>query len=187
MDTAFIEQHSAAVQREARSAESRWNKIITADDIEQEIWLFIMETRSTERFLQDAEPAQVAAALRTRADIICSKERLDLDHFTGNFHYTTTEVRDLLEKVYIEEPTITTADEHADITTALDDLEDEHPGHFIVLYKKYSFGIEPSDTKKTTRAVDALTTIMNRKRSQRDLDRTEGLGTKPKIPDTVDY
>lgn len=182
MEKSFVRQHEAAVKREARSAESRWNKIIEADDIEQEIWLWLMERPGAQEYLSKGEPAQIASALQIRADTICSKNRLDYDHFTGNFHYTTNEVRKLLEKMFIEEHTIRTIDEDIDISMAMEDLEEESPQHFSVLYMKYAFGVEPDHTQKTVRAVDALTTLMNRKRSQRDLERIEGLGTSPTIP-----
>lgn len=185
METELYEKLVDAVQREARLAERRWNKIIEADDIEQELWLFLLENKSSQRFLETAEPAQVAAALKTRADTICSKERLDLDHFSGNYHYTPGEVRDLLDDLGAEYD-VHEADEKIDLQLGLDDLLQYHPEHFETLERVYHQGEEFSSTSaermQKSRAVDKLTEIMNRKRGQRERDRTEGPGTKPNTP-----
>lgn len=185
MDTELYEKLTEAVVREARLAERRWNKIIDHEDIEQEIWLFLLENKSSQRFLETAEPAQVASALKIRADTICAKERLDLDHFSGNFHYTPGEVRDLLEELGAEYD-VHEADEKIDLQLGLDDLLQYHPEHFEMIERVYYLGetIENADPRRKAkdRAVDKLTELMNRKRGQRERDRTEGLGTKPSIP-----
>lgn len=185
METELYEKLVGAVQREARLAERRWNQIIEADDIEQEIWLFLLENKSSQRFLDTAEPAQVAAALKTRADTICSRERLDLDHFSGNYHYTPGEVRDLLEEVGAEYD-VHEADDKVDLQLGLDALLQYHPEHFSILERAYwlgeSFPRGSSDERRSFYAVDKLTEIMNRKRGQRERDRTEGLGTRPTLP-----
>ena len=167
------------VAREARRAQARWNNLLPADDIEQEIWLFLMENPSAQRYLLEGNQAEIAKALMTRADIICSRERLSYDHFTGNFHYSTEEVRDLLEDLTQDRVDLDAS--MVDLDLAMADLEEENPNYYFVLHEAYAAGIEPEDTKSKTRAVDKLTTIMNRKRSQRELDRHEGPGTKPKI------
>lgn len=195
MDTKLYEDLETAVKREARLAESRWNNLISADDIEQEIWLFILENPSSQRFLATAEPAQVASALRTRADVICSRERIDYDHFTGNFHYTPMDVRELLRTLG-EEYDVHTADERADLQLGLEELEQYHPEFYELYVQIYLKGVKfergSSNERRSFNAVDKLTELMNRKRGQRERDRTEGLGTKPKISsisedDSTDY
>lgn len=167
------------VAREALRAQFRWNNLLPAEDIEQEIWLFLMENPSAQRYLLEGNKAEIAKALITRADIICSKERLSYDHFTGNFHYTTEEVRDLLDELTTERVELDPG--LVDLDLAMADLEDEDSAYYFILHEAYVAGVEPKYSIEKTRAVDKLTTIMNRKRSQREMDRTEGLGTKPKI------
>lgn len=185
METELYEKLVDAVQREARLAERRWNNIIEADDIEQEIWLWMIERPGVQRQLQNANPAEIAAVLKRSADQICSKERLDLDHFSGNYHYTPGEVRGLLEEVGAEYD-VHEADSKVDLQLGLDDLLQYHPNQFDVIERIYHHGEDFSSTghlrKEKTRAVDKLTEIMNRKRGQRERDRTEGLGTRPSIP-----
>lgn len=185
METELYEKLVDAVQREAKLAEQRWNYIIEADDIEQEIWLWMIERPGVQRQLQNANPAEIAAVLKKSADQICSKERLDLDHFSGNYHYTPGEVRGLLEEIGAEYD-VHEADDKIDLQLGLDDLLQYHPEYFDLIerayYKGESFHRGSSDERRSFYAVDKLTEIMNRKRGQRERDRTEGLGTRPSIP-----
>lgn len=189
MDTALYEQLEHAVHREARNAEARWNKLMEAADIEQEIWLWMLERPGVQAQLKNASGAELAAVLKKSADQICSKERLDYDHFSGNFHYTPSEVRTLLEAIG-QEYDVHDADERVDLQLGLDELLQYHPNQFEVLQKIYWLGEDFSSTGSLrmakSRAVDKLCELMNRKRNQRERDRTEGLGTKPKIPTVVE-
>ena len=202
----LYEHINEQVAREARLAAGKWNGMVDAGDIEQELWLWIMERPATQKFLLGAEPAQIASSLASRAHDICSKERISYEHFSGQFVYTPAEVRDLLDTYWGSDvhhispevmalaeaelsPTMIqnilggtiSSDEKVDIEQALAELEDIQPNYYFVLHEAYAAGIEPSDRKQKQRAVDKLATLMNRKRSQREMDRHEGPGTKPKI------
>ena len=185
MEAELYEKLVDAVQREARLAERRWNRIIESDDIEQEIWLWMVERPGVQRQLQNANDAEIAAVLKRSADQICSKERLDLDHFSGNYHYTPGEVKGLLEEVGAEYD-VHEADDKVDLQLGLDDLLRFHPEYFDLIerayYKGEHFHREAAERRTKDRAVDKLTEIMNRKRGQRERDRTEGLGPRPSIP-----
>lgn len=197
---------SGAVVREARLASARWNNMTEADDIEQDLWLWIMESPSIQKYLGSANDKQLKSALGQKADSICAQGNLDYDHFSGQYTYTPAEVRELLatyfgsdvsqisaEVMALAEEELSqamisnilggyiTPDEKIDIELALAVLEESHPKYYILLTEVYAAGIEPEDRKVKTRAVDKLTTIMNRKRSQRVSYRHEGPGTKPKV------
>lgn len=185
MESELYEKLVDAVQREARLAERRWNNIIEADDIEQEIWLWMVERPGVQQQLQHANAAETAAVFKRSADQICSKERLDLDHFSGNYHYTPGEVRGLLEEIGAEYD-VHEADDKIDLQLGLDDLLRYHPEYFEVIERVYyhgeDFNINGGMQRRKERSVDKLTEIMNRKRGQRERDRTEGLGTRPTLP-----
>lgn len=195
MDTKLYEDLETAVKREARLAESRWNNLISADDIEQEIWLWLLERPGVQKQLENANAAELSAVFKKSADQICSKERLDYDHFTGNYHYIAKEVRDLLNTLG-EEYDVHSADEKVDFQLGMEDLEQYHNDYYDVIIRAYiqgeDFNISSTTKMLKSRAVDKLTELMNRKRGQRERDRTEGLGTKPKISsisedDSTDY
>lgn len=202
----LYEQIHEQVAREARLAAAKWNGLAEADDVEQDLWVWILESPSIQKYLRDGEPAQTSKALSTKANSICSQERLSADHFSGNWNYNPAEVRDLLdtyggtdvqhvspEVMAIAQENLSqtmienilggtiSADEMIDLGQALEELEYIQPNYYFVLHEAYSAGIEPEDRMSKSRAVDKLTTLMNRKRSQREMDRTEGPGTKPKI------
>lgn len=175
------------VKKVARSTENRWNKMLDADDIEQELWLFIMESPSVQEYLRTRSDGEVVNALNIQADNICSKERLDYEHFTGNFLYNPADVRDLLGRMTQEERVLD--DERIDFEIALEDLRKEYPHYYDSIYSHYYMGYEHEDDAakmRSTRAVAKLADLMNRKRSQRSAERTEGPGTRPKIT-TIDY
>lgn len=175
------------VKKVARSTENRWNKMLDADDIEQELWLFIMESPSVQEYLRTRSDGEIVNALNIQADNICSKERLDYEHFTGNFLYNPADVRDLLGRMTQEERVLD--DERIDFEIALEDLRTEYEHYYDSIYSHYYMGYEFEDNParvRCQRAVDKLADLMNRKRSQRSAERTEGPGTRPKIT-TTDY
>lgn len=175
------------VKKVARSTENRWNKMLDADDIEQDLWLFIMESPSVQDYLRTRSDGEIVNALNIQADNICSKERLDYEHFTGNFLYNPADVRDLLGRMTQEERVLD--DERIDFEIALDDLREEYQHYYEEIMSFYWMGHSPADKaaeRRKDRAVDKLADLMNRKRSQRSAERTEGPGTRPKIT-TTDY
>lgn len=176
----FHEKHSATVKSVAQQAAYRWNGLVEADDIEQDLWLFIMTSPSVSEYMDRSSDGEIRSALRKKADSICSQERDSYDHFTGNFHYSTRDVADILARV--ADCLGVTEAERMDLQLGMEELEAEYPNQFENVHKYY---IEKQPAPKgaiqrrKSRCLEKLTTTMNRKRSQRDLDRAEGLGTRP--------
>lgn len=168
-----------AVRKAAQQAETRWNKLLDADDIEQELWMFIVERPATQNYLRGKSSKEQLKALRKTADSICSKEKLDYERFTGNFLYTPADVRRILSRLAGDERILD--DEAIDFGIGFEALEEEHFHYYEAVRDFYFFGRKvenKSDENLKRRSVDKLAELMNRKRSQREADRTEGLGTK---------
>lgn len=168
-----------AVRKAAQQAETRWNKLLDADDIEQELWVFILERPATQNYLRGKTAKEQISALRKTADSICSKEKLDYERFTGNFLYTPADVRRILSRLAGDERILD--DEAIDFGIGFEALEEEHFHYYEAVRDFYFLGrsVEnKSDENLKRRCVDKLAELMNRKRSQREADRTEGLGTK---------
>lgn len=180
----LYDQIHESVANEARYASNRWNGLLEADDIEQMLWEWILERPSAQAYLKAAEPAQLKAALSTKADHLCSQERIDYDRFTGNFNYTPADVRRILDRVSdFAEPT-EFDDEKLDLEMGMDRLIETHPQYHEVIVKRFFLDEQlegHAEYVRSERAVDKLASLMNRKRSEREADRTEGPGTKPKI------
>lgn len=214
MDLLYDRIHKE-VAREARLAAGRWNGFISADDIEQELWLWIMERPGTQRFFRTANPAQLSAALSSRAGDICSKEKVSYEHFSGQYVYTPADIRGLLETYFgtdvskvssevmalaeseLSETMIQnilggyiTPEEKIDLEEGMEDLEDRNNDYFQSILSQFqdgkSINNNTSEQRVQYRAVDKLCDLMNRKHSQRVYDRTEGPGTKPKNTQTKD-
>lgn len=168
-----------AVRKAAQQAETRWNKLLDADDIEQELWVFIMERPATQNYLRGKSTENQLKALHKTADSICSREKLDYERFTGNFLYTPADVRRILSRLAGDERILD--DEAIDFGIGFEALEDEYPHYYEAVRDFYFFDRSvknKSDKHLKYRAVDRLAELMNRKRSKREADRTEGLGTK---------
>lgn len=182
MNDEYVREVAASVKAAARHAETRWNGVMEADDIEQELWMFIMESPSVQRALEQLQEQDRVARLHTKANSIVSREKLSYDHFTGNYHYTPSDVRELLEQLGKEEEI--SLEERLDLELGIELLKDQHESYYTALKSWYVLGI-PAESgaakRKLYRAVDKLADLMNRKRSQRELDRVEGLGTKKEV------
>ena len=168
-----------AVRKAAQQAETRWNKLLDAEDIEQELWVFILESQSVQKALVGLSDKDKVARLKKKADSICSREKLDYERFTGNFLYTPAGVRRILSRLAGDERVLD--DEAIDFGIGFEALENEYPQYYEAIKDFYFFGrsVEnKSDKNLKYRAVDRLAELMNRKRSQREVERTEGLGTK---------
>lgn len=168
-----------AVKKAAQQAEKRWNKMLDADDIEQELWAFILESKAVQSTLSALDDKDKVARLKQKADSICSKEKLDYERFTGNFLYTPADVRRILSRLAGDERVLD--DEAIDFGIGFEALEEEHFHYYEAVRDFYFFGREvknKSDENLKRRSVDKLAELMNRKRSKREGDRTQGLGTK---------
>lgn len=178
----LYEKVEGTVKKVAQETHIRWARIMPADDIEQELWLYILEHPSTQEWMLTAKSSTMKSILAKQGDYICSKERLDYDHFTGNYNYNSQEVGALLEGL-VGGKSIK-PDMAVDLQLGMEDLQKEHPQFFETLHDIYWERLDYSDTpkrKRKSRALSKLAELMNRKRSQREAERTEGPGTKPKI------
>lgn len=187
MIAGLYERINKTVTKEAQKAERRWNNFVDADDIEQELWMFIMTRPSVQEYLIGADILLAARALATQADSICSKERLAYDRFTGNWTYNPMEVRELLQK-YLKNVNELPTEEKCDLEKALEYMKSNHPRYFSVLQKYHWVG-EPfrtgAEKERLSQAHRTLADVMNAKRSTLVNQRTEGLGTASNNLDIV--
>lgn len=178
----------SAVEKAALQAERRWNNMVSSDDIEQELWLFIMTSQAVTYYLLKNKEGDRVAALKAKADSICSKEKLDYDHFTGNYHYMPSDVRRILKNLTQERRVLD--EEQFDVDEGLKDLEREYPEYHQAIVDQWWYGYPPSAPKEQDlreRAIDKLADLMNRKRSQRDAEYTEGHSVRNTEKENVEW
>ena len=94
-----IESWSKEIRKVARRAELEWPGIADAEDIEQEVYLHILERPGTQRDLAEMDDLSRYRTLHKIAQRIASNERTKLDRFHGNFKFSVDEVRSLLESL----------------------------------------------------------------------------------------
>src|SRR5262245_39788515 len=87
------------IQKVARRASNDWPGVIEEEDLVQEIYLHILEAPGTERDLAGMGDNARYQTLNKIAQRITSRERDNVDRFSGNFRYSVDEVRALLGSV----------------------------------------------------------------------------------------
>lgn len=84
------------IRRAARSAARKWVGVIDAEDLEQEVWIRLLDHDYFDRWVE-MDPLARRRVLRIIANQIASGERESYAVFTGQVYYGSDEVRSLLE------------------------------------------------------------------------------------------
>lgn len=178
------------VKKAARAVVSEWPGVIELDDVEQEVWVRLLDPGYglPVETLVDQEPAERYKILKAIGHRVAAKEREDYAHFSGNYRYGTDEVRKYLKNGILYELT-------DDVRTEFDIFSPDNPGnrkpgyidtdmisvkidmeeglravgkskpHYVdALISYYVNGLKLGDSemKRVRRAADALTREMNR-------------------------
>lgn len=85
------------VRQAAKTVARGWDGVVEADDVEQEIWVYLLEKRQVYA-IQKLEEQHRRNLLRRIGTQISQQHRADYEAFTGNFLYSTDDVRAILEK-----------------------------------------------------------------------------------------
>lgn len=179
------------VRAAAKAVAFRWPGVVEADDLEQEIWIRLLESPSYTTTLQAFTPDGQDRALKGIGHQLASQEREDYARFTGNFHYSTRDVRRMLADYAsgagdsINEPGTLTHSEQIDLTEGLAELADRYPEKYAVVVAQYFKGAPIHEHKMALqRAVDTLASIVNTNRRNAEAD-YEGPGSRPVLSNAV--
>lgn len=171
------------IKRAAARTAREWEGVISADDAEQEIALALLADTYAQR-VAEMEPGARADVLTRIGTHIASRYRDDYDYFTGNFRYSTREVREILERGALYEERTRTDTERLDLDEGVELLRKRNPRYAELIGRRYLRGEDlPGGTerKELTRAVDLLTNCMNNVHRNRRTGYTEGPGTRKVI------
>lgn len=145
------------VRKAARSVASGVNQV-EADDVEQDIWVRLLEdTQYYDTLCDQEDPFQ---SLKRIGKQEAYKQSSAYEHYSGQYTYTPGEVRGLLSE-FLVDVSLEAIAEHTDLVEGLLLLREDNLAHFKVLIDKYVHGVEPRDAKYTQRAVDKLVAHMN--------------------------
>lgn len=172
-----IEKLLPEIQQAAKKTARDWNGIISADDAEQEIVIRLLEDAYAEKLLSFDQNARTET-LEKIGRQIASDYRTDYDHFTGNFFYSTNDVREILERGALHEERVSTNTERLDLDEGMALLKRRNERYAKMLGRRYLAGEEVKERMVLSRAVDLLTDCMNNVHRNREIAYSDGRGSR---------
>ena len=168
------------IKKAAQSVAYNWPGIVDTDDAEQMITLKLLESpRSIDKILEMDRAAQYRAVVGIGHQI-ASKERADYDHFKGSYRYSVKEVKDALQAGVLVEDFDHFQDVVFDLIEGLTTLTKRSPQYVDAILDRYAdFNIPPKGAAavRLSRALEALTTEMNKSNKRSFSMRDDGPGT----------
>lgn len=172
MDDVHIKNLKPAVKRAASQAYFNWGNL-EVDEVQQELWKFILERPSAQEYLINGNTAQRHKALLVQANHICSQERIDYDRFSGNWRYSPREAKSLMLRVFgpSSEDHEVPIEEKMDLDVALERMAVFNEKYRKVLEDFFVHGTYDrkleKDKRRLQRAIETLAQTMNTSRNVR--------------------
>jgi tRNA A-37 threonylcarbamoyl transferase component Bud32 len=172
------------IQRAARTIALEWPNIIAEDEAAQEIALALLVDNYVDTVI-DMDVAARRHVLKKIGQHIAANYRTEYERHSGQYHYSSHEVRAILDRGALSEQQTTFNAGTADVRVVWDALNDTHQQFLI---NRYVFGADPGDTnerKRVSRAVDALTALLNRAMRAKAVEGHEGPGARCAVSNTL--
>lgn len=162
-----MEELVKPVKKAAKIVASQWPGVIDADDVEQEIWLYLVESpASAQKALEATEPKAQARFLTRIGHQRASRARTSYDYFRGAYKYSVKDVKSLLVTGALSSDNQDGVKvEYTDLHIGFRALKERNEGQAESLARRYLLGgsMETGAEKMMlSRAVVALTDEMNR-------------------------
>lgn len=168
-----------AVRRAAKSVAHQWPGVVENDDIEQMIWLKLLEEPNTVKTAVELDKKAMDRFVTRIGHQLASQERTDYDYYKGSYRYSLKEVKDLLDQGILTEPLKAFKAELLDINDALDEVSDSHAN---AIWRRYAEHESTKDDKQFENALmnglESLVSKMNQVQKRRYAERTDGPGTR---------
>lgn len=169
------------VNTAARIVAREWSDFLDIEELVQELWVVLCDRQYTET-LATLEPPARYSTLRKIGRQVASKLRYDYDHFTGQFHYSTSEVRKLLTDGRLTKEKAKTYTEWADLDMGWRILANRNANYSETLVQAFCLDTYDNNTgtarKNLSRAIDALTQCMNSAHKRAHATYVDGPGTR---------
>lgn len=175
----YIEEVLPDIETAAQRVAKKWPQITTADDLYQELVLHFLEAPGSLEKLAGLSSEKRLARLVAIGHERASEARDKLDYFSGQFNYSVDEVRKLLERGAILTRVRDFDAASIDVQASMEVLHKRNRDYWSILVERYVTGIkfdrESNEAKHLLpRAVESLTTLMNRARSTQSYEFTNG-------------
>lgn len=178
------------IAKAARSVAYQWPGVVEADDVEQAIYLKLLESPGTVAKVGEYEERAKYRFLTRMGHQIASQERTDYDYYKGAFNYSVGDAKNalkggILTAVVFEKGQVEIG---CDLFDALGELKIEY---VEAIYMRYALNAVPKDTKsKDTlkNGLARLTDEMNKVAKRKFSAREDGPGTRATVtPASAQY
>ncbi len=196
------------VRKAAKSVAHQWPGIVEQDDLEQGIFLRLLDSPgSVDKLLNEFDDRNRLNAIIQIGHQIAAQERTDYEVFSGNFRYSVNEVKRLLEDRALHNDTpeldsnwsvaedfvskggdfsdtvLNKSSSETDLRRGMKRLRERNSKYAEVIERRYlrDENIPESESgarAALTRALTALTTEMNRSFKQQGAARIDGPGSR---------
>ncbi|MGW1739991.1 hypothetical protein ACWCPQ_14395 [Nocardia sp. NPDC001965] len=147
-----------SITRAAGSVVLQWPDVISQDDLESELWTWVLARASVKDKLSESDSRERHKLLVRHGHILASEAREKNLRFAAEFEYSIDDARAVLTGVDRRHESLD------DLTEAMDLLRGKNLAQADKIAKKYGYG-EPmgsdAERKMLRRAEESLTTLMN--------------------------
>lgn len=170
----------ASVKRASKLVALQWPGVMDTDDIEQSIWLHLVERPGTVESLLGMEDKPAFRSITRIGHRIAAQERMDYDYYNGSYRYSHNEIKSLLEDGIIAFPLASFTAERVDMLDALEEIAE--PYKAAILRRYVELDTKTSEDKAfenaLKRGLEALVDEMNKCHKRRYSERDDGPGTR---------
>ncbi|GAB4588693.1 hypothetical protein [Nocardia sp. IFM 10818] len=168
-----VEHLKKLIDRAAGAVEREWPGVIDAEDLAQELWVWILERPSVQKKFAESNDYLIYRLLTRHGNAIASEAASNRHRFAGTVFYGSEEVRQALKGNALSHDLID------DLEPAMETLKATNPRYADALRRRFGEREKGVDKHDVYRAVLALTEEMNRVARARRAEHEEGPGTRP--------
>ncbi|WP_156920313.1 hypothetical protein [Segniliparus rugosus] len=154
-----------------------WPGVADEDDVEQEILVRLLESPGSTRKIASSSREGRYRMVTRMGHQIAAKERDDHDHFTGNYHYSVDEARELLRSGALSTGQTEFSPDVVDLRQALSELGRKNAKYADAILERYLDGRTGTGDVEfrnlLSRAHEALANLMNRFRRSLGVERSD--------------
>lgn len=204
----MIEDLDGLIRKAARYVAFQWPGIVEEEDLIQDISLHLLERPNSVTKLGEMEDGVRLKWIKGIGHQIANRERIDYEHFSGNFRYSVNEVKALLSSGILEElgeelrsswkaedytskgggfedALLTKNSMETDLRRGMKALASSNSGYYAAVHRRYLGGEMSVDRHSLHRALTSLTDHMNRSFKRQHLNRPDGPGTRRAISNAL--
>lgn len=169
------------VTRASKSVAHQWPGVIEQEDLEQELWGYLLARPNTISKVRGLERKARDRFITRLGHQIASQERTDYDHYKGSYTYAVKDVKDLLSRGVLTVGVDGFDAAVVDLLEGLEKLVVKTPQYVEAVVGRYADNEVPGTQRgkdALRNGLEALTKEMNRSARVHFSERTDGIGTR---------